>query len=258
MSTAKRRINFTGRKRIRREDVEISLLETRLGETMRAKAKISIDSYGFPSSAAITIEAYHRSTGMRFDCGTVSNPQIPDALILDEVDQRGNLLFRLKVIDTEVDSGRILGSAERINPSSDENDDENRRALFPVIYRSLGEEVWKVDVGYEERPALVLNREIPGIRHRLKADPLLQGLLFPAAFRVVLENLVQDDDEGEDDNEGWRNEWKQFCRERLGIHDDPPLRLSGDQAEWIDYAVQRFCQEYGFMKGIRKLEEVIQ
>jgi hypothetical protein len=47
MSTAKRRINFTGRKRIRREDVEISLLETRLGETMRAKAKFLLIAMGF-------------------------------------------------------------------------------------------------------------------------------------------------------------------------------------------------------------------
>ena len=254
MSTAKRRINFTGRKRIRREEISIRLLESRRGEPLRAKATLSLEDHGFPASAAIAIEAYHRSTGMRFDCGTVGKPAIPEALVLDEVDQGGNLLFRVKIIATEGDSGRILGSAERISPTSDD-DDENKRALFPVLYRSLGEEVWKVDVAYEERPALVLNREIPGIRHRLKTDALLQGLLFPAAFRVVLENLARDDDEGDDEEEGWRAEWLQFCRERLGIDDEPPPKTSQEQDDWIDYAVQRFCQEYGFMKGIRKLEE---
>ena len=115
--------------------------------------------------------------------------------------------------------------------------------------------MWKVDVTYEERPALVLNREIPGIRHRLKTDALLQGLLFPAAFRTVLDALARDDDEGDDEEEGWRAEWLQYCRERLGIDDEPPRKASQEQTDWIDYAVQRFCQEYGFMKGIRKLEE---
>lgn len=257
MSTVKRRINFTGRKRIRRQDVDCRLLETSPGEPLRAKTNLSLEGYGFPASAAIAVEVYHRSTGMRFDCGTVGRPAIPEVFSLDEVDQRGNPLFRVKVIDTETDSGRILGSAERISPASDE-DNENRRAFFPVLYRSLGEEVWKVDAGYEEPPALVLNREIPGIRHRLKTDALLQGLLFPAAFRIVLEALARDDDEGDDEEEGWRAEWLQFCRERLGIDNEPPRKASQEQSDWIDDAVQRFCQEYGFMKGIRKLEEAPQ
>lgn len=254
MSTTKRRINFTNRKRIRREEIDVRLLETRPGEPVRVKASVSLESYGFPPSAAIAFEAYHRSTGMRFDCGTVGEPSIPDVFVLDELDQRGNLLFRIKVIDRDRDNGRILGSAERISPSS-EDDDENRRSLFPVVYGSLGEEVWKVDVEYGERPVLVFNREIPGIKHRLKTDTLLQGLVFPAAFRVVLEALVRDDDEGDDEEEGWRSEWLQFCRERLGIDDEPPRKASQEQKEWIDDTVQRFCHEYGFMKGIRKLEE---
>lgn len=254
MNTAKRRINFTGRKRIRREEVDIRLLDTRPGEPLHAKAKLSLEGYGFPPSATVAIEAYYRSTGMRFGCGTIGNPAIPETLVLDQIDQRGNLLFRVKVVDTESDNGRILGSAERISPSNDD-DEEGRRALFPVLYRSLGEEVWKVDVSYEERPALVLNREIPGIRHRLRSDAMLQGLLFPAAFRFVMEALARDDDEGDDEEEGWRAEWLQFCSERLGIEEPPPRRASQEQSEWIDYAVQCFCKEYSFMKGIRKLEE---
>lgn len=254
MSTAKRRINFTNRKRIRREDIDVQLLDMRPGEPIRAKASVSLDGYGFPPSAAIAIEAYKGSTGMRFDCGTVGKTSIPDVFVLDEVEQRSNLLFRIKVIDREDDHGRILGSAERISPSSDD-DDEDRRSLFPVAYGNLGEEVWKVDIDYGERPALVFNREIPGIKHRLKTDTLLQGLVFPAAFRAVLEALVRDDDEGDEDEEGWRTDWLKFCSERLGINDEPPRRASPEQKEWIDDTVQRFCQEYGFMKGIRKLEE---
>ena len=56
MSTAKRRINFTGRKRIRREEINIRLLETRPGEPLRAKAYLSLENHDFPDSAALAID----------------------------------------------------------------------------------------------------------------------------------------------------------------------------------------------------------
>jgi hypothetical protein len=251
MTSAKRRINSTGRKRIRREDVNIRMLDSAPGEPLRAKASINLDAHEFPSASIISLEAYHRSSGMRFDFGTVGAQTIPDVLVLDEVDRSGTVLFRIKVVEAEGDRGRILGSAERIPPTS-EDAEQNRRSLFPVVYRSLDEEVWKVDIDYGGRPTLILNREIPGIGHRLKEDPFLQGFLFPAAFRIVMEAIARDQDEDDDDEPGWRTEWLQFCRDSLGIHDVPP---ASDAEEWIDHAVSRFCNEYGFMKRIRKMEE---
>ncbi|MBU2091362.1 MAG: hypothetical protein KKB63_12450, partial [Alphaproteobacteria bacterium] len=211
--------------------------------------------YSFPSDAAIALDAYRSSTGtgMRFDCGTVADTAIPELLVLDEIDDGGNVLFRLKVIETYNSSGRILGSADRVQPKSDDNN--NQKSLFPVVYRELKDEIWKVDVNYEQRPALVLNSEIPGIRHRVRHDTLLQGLLFPAAFRIVLENMVRDDDDGDDDAPSWRTDWLQFCRDTLGITEEPPVAGEEARREWIDYAVRRLCEEFQFMKGIRKLEE---
>ena len=162
---SKRRINSTGRKRITRENIDIRMIPAAPGEILRASAAVDLSSYQFPPDALLAIEAYHRSSGMRFDCGTVGSQNIPPILLLDQVDQSGSVLFRVKVTDSGSERGRLLGSAERIQPLS-EDEDKNRRALFPVLYRSLGEQVWKVEINSGDRPKLVLNRDVPGLPHR--------------------------------------------------------------------------------------------
>lgn len=253
MSKAKRRINSTGRKKIKRTDIDIRLLEAKAGEPLKAKASLSLGEHAFPPESFVSIEAYHRSSGMRFDCGTVGALAIPPLLVLDEVDRTGSVLFRVKVTESGPDIGKLLGSAERVQPSSEETID-GKRSLFPVLYRDLKEQVWKVEINEGDRPKLILNNTIPGIGNKLQHNPLVQGLLFPAAFRIVLEKLVKEPDEDDDEEAGWKTEWFQFCREGLGIHDDPSTLDEDDRLDWVDAVVDRFCRVYRFIDGIRKME----
>lgn len=254
---SKRRINSTGRKRIRHEHIEIQMLPSRADESLRASAKVDLSSYKFPPEALLAIEAYHRSSGMRFDCGTVGDQRIPKLLVLDQVDQSGSVLFRVKVTDSNANRGLLLGSAERIQPLA-ENEDKDRRALFPVLYRSLGEQIWKVEINSGDRPKLILNRDLPGLQHRMESDAFMKGMLFPAAFRIVLAALAvagQDDEEDdEQDGAAWQVEWLKFCRETLGIASAPPTD-SEEREKWVEEVVEKFSSEYGFVKEIRKQEE---
>src|SRR4051794_14315018 len=117
MSSAKRRINSTGRKKISQDKIDVRILSTSPGEALKARIGIDLDSLGLPSSAAVSVEAYHRGTAMRFDCGTVGIKRIPDLLTLNELDQAGGVLFRIKVIDQDGQRGKILASADRVRPS---------------------------------------------------------------------------------------------------------------------------------------------
>lgn len=257
MSKVKRRINSTGRKRIHRESVDIRMLQNDPGKPLRASAQLDLSEHEFPHDALVSLEAYHRSSGMRFDCGTVGQPQISDVLVLDEVDHTGSVLFRVKVVENGVERGRILGSAEKIQPLS-EDENKDRRSLFPVLYRSIGEQIWKVEINPGDRPKLILNSDIPGIAYKLKNDAFLHGMLFPAAFRIVIEALAAslNDDDGDDDDEQptWQSEWMKFCNEGLSITDTPSATDAEERQQWIEYAVERFCAEYGLMKAIRQLE----
>ncbi|MER8508216.1 hypothetical protein NKH91_14645 [Mesorhizobium sp. M0894] len=254
MSSAKRRINSTGRRRVARESIDIRMLEGAPGEPLKAKASLSLDDLGFPAHAAVSIEAYHRSSGMRFECGTVGALAIPSVLVLDQVDRSGSVLFRVKVVDNDIECGKILGSAERVQPKSEE-DTQGRKNLFPILFRDLVDEVWKVEINPGDRPKLVINTRMPGFSHRLQQNALLQGLLLPAAFRVVLEKLVLDPDAGEDDdNGGWKEEWLQYCEAELGMSRDVAQWEEEERIDWIEESVRKFCNQKGFIKRIRLME----
>lgn len=251
----KRRINSTGRKRIMRADIKISMLEALPGEPLQARAELNLVDYGFPPDAQVTIEAYHRASGQRFNCNTVEALNIPSPLVLDEVDHSGTVLFRVKVVNNEEPLGQLLGSAERIQPKS-ETDNKGKKPLFPVLHRDIGAEIWKVELGPDHGPNLVLNNRLPDFRHRLQQDPLLQGLMLPAALRIVLEALIKDSDGIVDDDEDWKTDWKEFCKSGLSIHEGPPGLGSEEEekAEWIDNVIKKFSKKHNFLKKIQNLQ----
>ena len=259
MISAKRRINSTGRKRIERKCIEINMMMSLPGEPLSASVKLDLQGQGFPDNASVAIEAYRRSSGMRFDCGTVDALSVPDPLVLREVDRSGSVLFRLKVVDNELEPGKILGSAERLQPKDGE-DSENRRSIFPVLYSDLEEDVWKVEIEYGDGPTLILNKRIPDFSYELRKSPMIQGILLPAALRFVLEELVRSSETGESEDESdWKEKWLRYCDVELGVKNDP-RDLSGDEAkkDWIDYAAKKFCAKYQFAGRIKDSSENLQ
>ena len=250
MATAKRRINSTNRKRIGQEAVDIRLLETEPGKPPRATARLELAPLGFPQTAEVAIEAYRSSSMMRFDCGTVAELHVPEVMVLDEIDAGGNIQFRVKVVDRDEVVGRLLGSAQRIRPKSND-DDQGRRSLLPIRYEDLGPEIWSVAGSEDEPPALVLNYRATGIEDRVFTDSLVRGLLMPAAFRIVLERLVALPPPEDDDENDWKGEWLRFCEEELEIEGSPYDGADEDKAAWINEAVATFAGRAAFLEKIR-------
>jgi len=255
MRSSIRRINSTGRARINRRHIKIKMLPSAPGEPLKAKAAVTLGSYRFPTSSLVVIEAYHRSSGMRFDCGTIDALSIPDPLVLTDVDRSGSALFRLKVIDDYEEPGKLLGSAERIEAER-EAKGEDSRSIFPVDYRDLGHDVWKVEIEPGSRPILVVNTRIPGFLHRVLENPLTVGIFLSGAFRFVLQELVRDTGTEEDGEDlGWKEIWLEYCKADLGAVDDP--REYGDEVRetnWIEDMVNRFCENNAFIDRIRHFE----
>ena len=246
----KQRINSTGRKRIGRECIEINLVEHEIDEPMRVKISINLENQGFPNDAVVIIEAYYRSSGMWFNCGTVGEPKISDVFVLSELDSTGSVLFRLKVVDSVVEPGKLLGSAERLKLRSEDGRGE-RRSIFPVIFRDLKDDVWKVDIQPGDCPVLIINKRIPQFKRRLKESWVMQGLLLPSALRFVLKALVNRADACETDDEpSWIEEWLEYCREELGEESDPRDLSDENKEYWIDDIVTRFCKNQKFVERI--------
>jgi len=251
----KRRINSTGRKKILLSDIKIEMFEANPGEPLRARVDLDLGDYAFPPEAKVVLEAYHKSSSQRFDFGTVGDLKVPPVLVLDQVDHSGTVLFRIKVVDQGDHLGLLLGSVERIHPRSD-GDETGRQSLFPVHYRDLKDEVWRVEFLPDTRPTLILNNRWPEVQHRLKTDPVIRAFMLPAAFRLVMEKLVLDPEEEDESGSDWRRDWKEFCKTELGIHDPlPGLGTEQEEKEdWIDGVVARFCEKNKFLKLLKDLE----
>jgi hypothetical protein len=252
MSSAKRRINSTGRKKISQDRMDLRILSVAPGEPLKAKIALSLESLDLPASAAVSVEAYHRSTAMRFACGTVGAKKIPEILSLSELDQAGGVLFRIKIVDQEAQPGKILASADRVRPSI-EGEHDGRKSIFPVEYRDLGQEVWRVYIDDDAGPFLFLNSKIPALMHRIHENPLVAGTLLPAAFRIVLRYIADNPSEDDENGAGWKTDWNRFCIEELGVEDDLEDLEESERDVWVDDAVRRYCEAKAFVEKARQM-----
>lgn len=250
MSTVRRRINSTGRKRIPRDRVSVTILPVKPDEPLRATATVRLDGLGFAEDASVVLEAYQGSSAMRFELGTVAAYSVPDPVILHDLDPGAVPLFRLKVVDNDGQAGKLLGAAERLRPDSDDTPD-GRESLFPVRFVELHDEVWNLNID-AAGPCLLLNFGIPTLKARIVNDPLVGGILLAAALRGVLETIVSDSIETDDDDDAWKKKWLRYCSEELGLSDAPGALSEDDRKDWINDGVRTFCKSAKFMAKIRK------
>ncbi len=256
MVSIQRRFNSTGRTRIPRSRIEIKLQEPLdHGAFPTAFATIDLAELELPHSATVEMEAYFRSSSMRFQCGTVASIKVPDNMVLSEIDRGGAVRFRLLVIDADR-SGRIIAMADGLRPLRD-RDSPDRQSLLPVRETDLGDQMWKIDVDYRTGPTLLINGSIPGLASTLREHALIQGLLLPHALRMILAELGRSSADEEDDI--WRKDWRTFLR-ALDVPDEPDDPDDPESVEeWIEHAVGVFCSQKNFARRIKleglKVEE---
>jgi len=248
MVSVQRRLNSTGRKRITRDRVIIELspaLDTFAFPA--ATAQINLDGLGLDPGARVVLEAYFRSSSMRFPCGTVMAPRIPAMMYLTDIDRGGAIQFRLLVIAAD-DSGRILASAEGLKPLQPA-DGPDRQPLLRLRETDIGEELWRVDLDDRNGPWLVINSRVPSLAAQLRSSPLVQGLILPQALRIVLDGLRPES--ADDDEDDWGNDWRKFLQQ-LDMQPEPDDPSDDDSKhDWIDEAVERFCTLRRFAELLR-------
>ncbi|MFL6798572.1 MAG: hypothetical protein ACJ8F3_14270 [Xanthobacteraceae bacterium] len=246
MVSVQRRFNSTGRARIPRSRVDIRLEEAlERGAVPVAFATIDLDGLTLPPTASVELEAYFRSSAMRFRCGTVDALAVPQSMPLTDIDRGGAVRFRLLVIEP---SGRILAAADGLRPAVD-RDSPDRQPLLPLREIDLGDQLWRVEVDYHAGPTLLINGTVPGLAARLREQALLQGLILPHAFRLILQELASG--AGDEEDDVWRKDWRTFLYSLdLPVEPDDP----DDQeavGDWIERAVDVFCAQKKFARRVK-------
>jgi hypothetical protein len=249
-----RRFNYTGRKKIRRAAVSVTL-SNRSG-VPSFDAKFDLGALDLPGQARVYVEAYHHASYMRFDYGRVSDIRPPKDTRLTGIEGGGTAQFRLKIVDETTEHGRVMAEADGITPLNADEAAANRNSILPVKNTDLGDQIWRVDFNDPSgRPVLELNKNVERMAQVALSDDNFFALAYPAVIRQILEKVlfvekIADTDGPEDD---WRIQWLKFSCTLPGVLRPPQAEEDDDdalrrQAEWVDDTVAAFCRHYKIME----------
>lgn len=254
----KRIINYTGRKKIKRENISIRFIRKNDRIIAFSVDRLDLSDLELPQNALLYVEAYYRTELKRFDFGTAGKIINRSPCDLTDLAYPENLRFRIIVIDSS--NKKVLAHADRIVPDKS----SDIKSILPVEFSDLGNEIWKIKYeGDEGSPILIINRNIPNIHNIAKHDPQFVLYVYPAIFREILTYIIFVDglDSIIEPNIEWHNDWLKFIR-RLGIEIPEILERDGDNFDkenalsWIDKCVSVFSSTLGdkFEEYIHKME----
>ncbi|MCU0560569.1 MAG: hypothetical protein MUD16_10310 [Desulfobacterales bacterium] len=249
-----RKINFTGRKKIRRTSVRVDILRDAEGRRF-FNLQADLSDLRLPANARIYAEAYHRTAYQRFDFGSISNRKSPADRRLSRFSAATTPLFRVKVVDRSSAHGRILAALDKIRPETVEREPAGSHALLFVEYDDLGHAIWQLDLD-GDWPVLKLNQHVDEIGLVAGSDHRFFALVYPEVFRQVLTRVVVAEDHTDPDcDDDWPSLWLRLARQLPGMS-DPPAFKEGRQ-EWIDQAVEAFSAKFEVLaKFNRAFEEL--
>ena len=237
-----RKINYTGREKLLKDDTEIILYE-REGEACFFDVSLNLKKYKLPGDALVFVEAYQQTTLMRFDFGTVGRVKPTSDCRLNQFDSIEGILFRVKVTSPALPQGRLLAEGDQIRFRRPEERPDNRLPLLPVKPQDLGNEIAKLDFS-EEQPLLLVNSSA-GDWQDIARSHAFAAFVYPQALREILCRILiiegHDDTEDPDD---WKSKWLHFASSLPGVSSPPDADTETDNNskwDWIDDAVTAFA-----------------
>jgi hypothetical protein len=240
---------------IRRSDVSVRLFDRPDG-TLEFELALDMKRYtDLPPLADVIVECYTITHLERFPWGTVEHPCIEHCK-LTGLSSGDRPLFRVKVIDPKEHDGLLLAAIDEVRA-------KEHNSLLPIIWKSkdeMGQLFWLIHFvpGSELQPELWMNKDVPGLYDAVRQhNPLVCGLVLPAAYKIVLQKLIIDDDVEEWFEDGsLLGRWLRFCRS-LGVEPFENLPPDDDDWEdsrnaWIEKVVSLFAQIHFFLNGVAR------
>jgi hypothetical protein len=239
-----KRVNFTGRRRIPRNRVDIAVYD---GQPRTFDASIDLSGLSLLSQAVVNLEATCAGSTMveRFEFGDVSNVSPPRNRKIAELEGE-NLFFTLKIVDRSEQFGRIVGIAEHIRPErAGKQTVTGRRGILPIEPSDLGQQLWQLEFR-EHDVFLLVNKDAPGLIDRVHSDPLFYAAVYPAIVRRVLKEAIAQNVEPDEQDDRWPVMWLRFGKNLHPEKEDPPR--SDDPEEdvdnWVEQIVDNFCNSH--------------
>lgn len=244
------RVNSTSRKRIPWHEIHMALKPAENDLPMAIAVGFDAARWSFAETARVVVEVTQRSARMRFDRGTVGEPEVGQWMTLDRLDPTLPLWVRVKVVDQSDWPGRLLAASRPFAPVlQGGTDGGGRQPLLHVQAWKLGEEVWQIQFSDEAPPVLLYNDRLFGLKDRLRARALVSSLVLPMALRLVLREIRRRTEEGREGS--WQADWLRFC-ESLGGSGEVPAE-DDEYEPWEDGVVRLFCKRHDLVTGASRV-----
>lgn len=242
-----RRLKFTGRMRIQRNDLHIDLFDR--NGNRHFIARLNLSGYDLPANAYVFIDAYHRTGFERFPFGTVQHLAPQGDCIFSRFDNQTIPLFRIKVVDHKEKAGRILASMERVRPNSLNGMDLGAESLLWIEYSDLGERIWVLDLE-GVWPTLQVNSRIPDIHLLIGSDPQFSALVYPEAYRQVLHRILIKDKFFEPNmDDDWQSLWLSFALSLVPREPHTESTPIEELNQWIEDVINSFSRKSGLFSS---------
>ncbi len=233
-----RKYNYTGRRRIPREAVSISIVGP--DDDRAFEARLNLQSMRFPADSRVVIEAYRGMSVTRFDFGHVRLIQPPGDRSLSGIVDQVDPLFRVKVVDPD-GTGRLLGLADQLRGIRTNADlTTYRESLLPLRVTDLGKRVWRVAFDDAE-PILEVNGEVAGIDDLAVKNGSFRSLVYPSAVQQIFTQMLFVDRYTDEESEPWHR-WVVFAGSFFSEPYPDPEDDVTVLVTWIDGAVNAFAK----------------
>ncbi|MGB0414357.1 MAG: hypothetical protein ACPGJU_07900 [Coraliomargarita sp.] len=241
-----RHFNYTGRQKIKREDVTLTLQD---GDPHSSfDLHFDLAGYGLAPDARVYVEASRKTRYMRFPWGTVASPIPAPDRRLTAFDSADSVKFRLKVTGTDTENGKLLAAAENLRPEEPEERDARRRPLLPVKSEPLNGPLWRVDFEGTETILLIDDRVE---KEEVANNSAFIAAVYPSALREILQRIYVEEftgDYNDAETEDWEAQWLKFAVRQL-MADEPPIRYDDtsdreEYFEWVEDVVSRFSRAH--------------
>lgn len=243
------RINFTKRSKLTHDQANVAIHPDGDQQPATFEARLKLDN--LPPTAAdarVFVEAYHQTTRMRFDYGTVgaiTEPPIENRRLSEFSDWK-DVMFRVKVTDVTDTPGRLIAWAHRIKPKGPDDQDEPDLVRFRDA--ELFGRLWDMEFD-ESGPVVVIERR-HGAQNVGRDDRFRAGA-YPEIMRRALEHAFIDEQMPYPQEGHWSTTWvRDFVVAKLGKKASPALGADDPKAvrEWINEAVELFARKHDMAK----------
>jgi hypothetical protein len=240
-----RKFNYTGRKKIPRRCIRLRATPGR-----EDSVSVDVDASGLeiPDGVRFYLEAVVSGSPQthRFDLGELSRSGLQAEADLSGV-VGDNMMFAVKAVAHDGFAGRLVGLAENLRAAGlgDVGEDSALISLLPVCPEDLGDEVWRLEFEHD-RPWLLINNRIEGIKELVRTDPQFFALVFPQVIRQVLTRiLVIEECLAPPGDDSATDQWLRWAIHWHGDMEFPPEDRSDLQGVlgWIEEVARCFCEQ---------------